>query len=363
MKIAFIDSWPQSSIEGSGTAIGIRGLRNALTDQGERVSVMSPRGTWPRNTTARRLFFNAALPLRLDVSKHDIVVGFDYDGFLCSGRTRKVPYIVSIKGVLAEEARHERGRTRAVLRALSLLERHNARRADIVVTTSHYCRKAIVEHYGVLEKRIRLVPEGIDLDHWRRVLLSEHRRDTGATILCVARQYPRKHVADLLHAMPLIRRVIPGARAVIVGNGPEHGNLMRMRDELRLGDVTTLLGNVADDDTLIRLYRHADVFCLPSIQEGFGIVFLEAMASELPIVATSACAIPEVVPHGRAGWLVPPGDVASLAHALIRLLTDPSRREAYGRQGLAHVQRYDWKMVAKRFADAIGSDERSFDAR
>jgi glycosyltransferase involved in cell wall biosynthesis len=153
--------------------------------------------------------------------------------------------------------------------------------------------------------------------------------------------------------MPLVRRAVPHARALIVGDGPEHANLLRLHADLGLGDAARLLGVIPDDDDLARLYRHADVFCLPSVQEGFGIVFLEAMASGLPIVGTSAAAIPEVVPHRRAGTLAPPGDVEALAGALIEQLRRPELRAAYAAYGLAHVQRYDWGQVAETFLEVV----------
>ncbi|HWQ12399.1 MAG TPA: glycosyltransferase family 4 protein, partial [Roseiflexaceae bacterium] len=312
---------------------------------------------WPERLTARRLLFNAYLPALLRTLRYDLVVGFDIDGFLWSGRPPAArggtPYVVSIKGVLAEEARQERGEARRLLWSLSHLERHNARGADAVLATSAYCRDAIVRHYGVPPQRVRLVPEGIDLERWRRIGHQEPHETDGATILCVARQYPRKHVADLLRAMPLVRRAVPQAQALIVGDGPEHDNLLRLHARLGLGEAARLLGAIPDDDALARLYRHADVFCLPSVQEGFGIVFLEAMASGLPIVGTTAAAIPEVVPHGRAGTLVPPGDVAALAGALVELLQRPELRASYAAYGQEHVERYDWGRVAESFLEAV----------
>ncbi|MCC6418171.1 MAG: glycosyltransferase family 4 protein [Gemmataceae bacterium] len=358
MKIAFLDSWLQSSAQGSGTAVAIGGLRQALEARGHEVTRLAPDATWPANLILRRLRFNLKLPALLRQRHFDLIVGFDIDGFLWSGRGRRSPYVVSVKGVLAEEARQETGRWRWLLGALARLERRNVRRAPLVLTTSDYCRRALVRHYGVPARRVRLVPEGIDLARWQRLVREVPPTGDGATVLCVARQYRRKHVADLLRAMPLVRRVVPHARALVVGDGPEHANLRRLWAELQLGETVRLLGEIPDDEAVARLYRQADVFCLPSVQEGFGIVFLEAMASGLPVVATTAAAIPEVVPQGNAGILVRPGDVEGLAAALAELLRAPRQRAACAAFGREHVRQFDWPVVAGRFLDECGSASR-----
>jgi glycosyltransferase involved in cell wall biosynthesis len=95
------------------------------------------------------------------------------------------------------------------------------------------------------------------------------------------------------------------------------------------------------------------VFCLPSEQEGFGIVFLEAMAAGLPVVSTTAAAIPEVVPHGQAGLLVPPRDPQALAGALLQLLGDTALQERCRSFGRLHVQDFSWDRVAERFLAAV----------
>jgi glycosyltransferase involved in cell wall biosynthesis len=344
-----VDSWLQNSAQGSGTAVGISGLQRELMQQGHTVTRMAPDITRPRNLLLRRLWFNVRLPELLRRQPFDLVVGFDIDGFLYSPRRRTVPFVCSVKGVAAEEARQETGTARWLLGGLARLEGANSRSADLVLTTSNYCRDAIRHHYGVPAARIRLVHEGIDLARWQRLRAEVPHHSDGVTILCVARQYRRKRVKDLLHALPLVRRHVPGAHGVIVGAGPEHPRLRRLVRELALQDAVQLRGEIPDDDEVALLYRRADLFCLPTIQEGFGIVFLEAMAAGLPVVSTTAAAIPEVVPHGAAGWLVPPRDVGTLAEALVGLLRDPARRAAYGAFGQVHAQRFDWPVVAASF--------------
>jgi glycosyltransferase involved in cell wall biosynthesis len=348
MRIAFLDSWLQQVAEGSGTAAAIGGLGRALRAHGHHVARIAPPVAWPPNLTLRRLWFNLYVPALLRTLSYDLIVGVDIDGVLVAGRIT-TPYVCSIKGVIAEELQHERGNVRRLLWLLSRLERINARRAPLVITTSDYCRQSVHRHYGVPTERIRLVPEGIDLASWPM----PPTRPPGQTILCVARQYPRKHIADLIRAFAQVRQRFPAAELVIIGDGPEHHRLRALTTTLGLGAACHLLGAVPNDDEVKAWYYRADLFCLPSVQEGFGIVFLEAMAAGLPVVATTAAAIPEVVPHGEAGLLVPPGDVPALADALATLLADPVRRQHYGAFGRAYVARFDWMRVAERFLEVI----------
>jgi glycosyltransferase involved in cell wall biosynthesis len=335
LRIALLDSWLQSAVEGSGTAVGIGGLEEALRTIGHRVDRIAPPVSH-LPITLRRLLFNLRLPLRFDPSPYDLVVGFDWDGvWLREQRTKnkgtkeqskiqnRVPrrgeskmdviqnpkskiqnriiqnrYVCSIKGIIAEELQFERGRIRLLFTLLARLEGRNARRADRVITTSAYCRARIAYHYRVPPERIGIVPEGIDVGAWTAALESTPpRSDPRPTILCVARQYPRKRVIDLIEAFAILRRHLPDSQLRVVGDGPEHERLMARARSLGVADAVAFLGGLPDEDVK-REYAHCDVFCLPSAQEGFGIVFLEAMVAGKPIVSTTAAAIPEVVRHG-----------------------------------------------------------------
>jgi glycosyltransferase involved in cell wall biosynthesis len=355
LRIAFLDSWLQDSSSGSGTAVAIGGLAEALIRRGHRVERLVPLGRWPRSLLLRRLWFNVTLPLRFRSGgrpgPYDLIVGFDIDGTLLSG-SMSAPYVCSVKGVLAEEAQCERGLP------LSLLERRNARRAPLVLSTSRYCIDRIRFHYGVATERLVTVPEGIDLSLWQPTADPTALVDLDAardpfTVLCVARQYPRKRVVDLIDAFAVVTAREPRARLVIIGDGPEHAALQRRLQDRGLQAQVRLLGALQEDAEVRRWYTRASVFCLPSEQEGFGIVFLEAMASGLPVVTTTSAAIPEVVPDGEAGLLVPPRDPDALAQALLRLMQDPDLRARLRECGRRHVRQYSWDRVADRFLEAV----------
>ena len=284
----------------------------------------------------------------------DLVVGFDLDGFLWA-RRRSVPFVASLKGIVADELRNERGWVRALLGVQARWERANTARADLVVVTSRYQADVAGREYGVPAARLAIVPEPIDLPRWQEDFARAPRRARRApTVLSVARMYPRKRLGDLLRAAPPLRARLPGAQVRIIGNGPEREALDRLHRELALGDAAVLLGDVSRA-VLAEEYANADCFCLPSVQEGFGIVFLEAMAAGLPVVACRAAAIPEVVLDGRTGVLVPPRDPAALAEALGAVLGDGERARTLGAEGRRWVTEFTPERVARRFLDAVHS--------
>lgn len=329
--------------------MAISGLAGGLREHGHEVVPLRPRAA--TGGVARRLGFNLLLPVRLDVDAFDLLVGFDLDG--CLLPPGDTPRVCSLKGVMADEMRFEEGGTRLRFALLSRLERRAARTADRVVVTSRYSRRVVRDAYGVPDARTAVVPEGLDLRAWSELPAPGPWADRPA-ILNVARQYPRKNTATLLRALPRVLEAVPEARLRVVGGGPELPSLRRLADRLGLDAAVRFLGPVEDPGALRREYASAAVFCLPSLQEGFGIVFLEAMAAGLPIVAGRAGAVPEVVPDGEVGCLVPPRDVDALAIALVRLLRDSDRRRSLGRHGRRHVRDFGWCRVAARFLEAVG---------
>jgi len=338
---------------GSGTFVGISVLQCALEAQGHRIDLISPSsGPTRLGHAAQRIAFNLRAGRKLAHLAYppDMVVGFDLDGCLLR---RNAPFVASIKGVLAEELTFERGIVRFSLWLQSRFERLNVRRAPLVLTTSEYARRRIAANYSVPVGKIAVVPEPIDLSGWRTALAAAGPRLAWTpTILSVCHLYPRKSVDVLLRAMPQVRASIPNARLRIVGIGPELDRLIALRDVLGLSGEVDFLHHLPFEQ-LVFEYRDAALFCLPSRQEGFGIVLLEAMAAGRAVVASRATAIPEVVPDSVVGSLVTPGDPDALAATLIDLLSHPERADALGAAGSRHVEAFDAPVVATRFMETI----------
>lgn len=347
MRFAFLTSTPLTATEGSGTFVGIDTLAAGLVAAGHQVDIR-PLRLRTRFHTLDRYLYNLGVAVRPPAA--DVVVGFDLDGFLWA-RRRSRPFIASLKGIIADELRNERGHVRALLALQARWERINVSRADRVVVTSEYCASVAHRAYGVPRAKLAIVPEPLDLEGWQRLFAAAPRRPAGRpVVLSVGRMYPRKRFPDLLHAARLLSRRIPEVQVRIVGNGPEWPRVSAVRDELDLKDTVVLLGD-ASRRQLAAEYANADCFCLPSVQEGFGIAFVEAMAAGLPVVACRAAAIPEVVLDRRTGLLANPRSPEELAMALETLLANDGLRKDLGNAGRAWVTRFARDRVAARFAE------------
>jgi glycosyltransferase involved in cell wall biosynthesis len=343
MPFRFITSTPLDIVRGSGTFAGISTLAKFLRTSGETVDLVTPTLRFPIYTV-ERLIFNEMLRLGRR-SGNGVTVGFDMDGYTLAGRGRGL-HIASIKGVIADEMRFERGLTQATMRLQALCEKHHVQRADLVIATSRYSAGQIQQLYAI-SSQPRIVPELIDLSSWHRLLqLNPARPQVNKfVVFSVCRFYPRKRLHVLLGAAGRLRSKIPGLEVRIVGNGPEAPRLQSICRGKGLQEIVTWLGNVSQDE-LAREYNRCDVFCLPSVQEGFGIVFLEAMASARPIVAARATAVPEVVKHGI---LVEPDDDEALAEGIELLYHAPDLRAALAARGSEWVKQFDAPLVAEAF--------------
>lgn len=174
------------------------------------------------------------------------------------------------------------------------------------------------------------------------------------TVLFVGRLVERKGVPVLLEAWA--RAALPDATLAIVGDGPDRSALEARAAALGIGSTVDFRGRVSDAE-LGAAYSAADLFVLPAVldargdTEGLGVVLLEAMASNVPVLASAAGGITDVVVDGESGSLVPPGDPAALAAALQRLRSDSELRARLAAGGIARVRdEFSWDAIADRWA-------------
>jgi phosphatidylinositol alpha-mannosyltransferase len=218
------------------------------------------------------------------------------------------------------------------------------RRIHACLAVSNAAKRTVARHFP---GNYTIVPNGIDIGRFQlpTVRPSEMSRDC-RHVLFVGRLEPRKGVNGLIHAMTIVQRGAPDARLVVVGDGPDRAGLEAAARSAGL--QVTFTGRVSDD-LLPAYYRAADVVCSPALGgESFGIVLLEAMAAERPIVATEIEGYVELVGDAGCARLVAVNDPSALASEIASLLSDSGLRRQLGERGGAFVRRYDWMAIARR---------------
>jgi glycosyltransferase involved in cell wall biosynthesis len=212
------------------------------------------------------------------------------------------------------------------------------RRADAVIAISEFVGSS-VRAAGIDSSRVHVVANAIDTAAWTPQLGRDERRaEFGFTpdntvILSVSRLFPAKGPGDLIRAFALVHEVRPGARLVIVGREVEPGyaaQLKLLAVDLGVDESAVFTGQRGDVPSLMAA---ADIYAMPSQFEPFGLVYLEAMAMQLPIVALDNGGTPEVVEAGTVGLLSPAGDLRSLVDDMLTLIDNPLLRHEMGRRG------------------------------
>jgi glycogen synthase len=254
------------------------------------------------------------------------------------------------------------------------IERTAYQNADGVVAVSASMKKDVHELYGVPLERIRVIHNGIDLKQYRPTPNVATLRELGIDpdvpfVLFVGRITRQKGIIHLVNA---IRHVHAGAQVVLCAGAPDTPEIAEeMSDAVerakRESDHRIVwIREMLPKEKTITLYTHAAIFVCPSVYEPFGIINLEAMACETPVVASAVGGIPEVVIHGETGLLVPTGAASTtdvepadpagfsrlLAGGINRLLDDPELRRSMGRAARARVEElFSWSSIARQTVD------------
>ena len=226
------------------------------------------------------------------------------------------------------------------------------------LTVSQASYGQMLKWYPELKNRMSVIHNGIDLDAFEKELIqfsTQEKQKIHSQIfeakpeekilLTIAALHPRKGLKYLLKAMPKILQEKNNVKLVIVGEGPEKLELLKLTEKLKIKNQVLFLGH---QENIPRLMKCSDLFVLPSVKEAFGLVLLEAMAAQLPIVATNVGGIPEIVEDRKTGFLVEPKDPHVLAQTIIMLLNNKPLREKLAFLGHHRVKQFDIKMMVEK---------------
>jgi phosphatidyl-myo-inositol dimannoside synthase len=235
---------------------------------------------------------------------------------------------------------------------------------DVVTYLGAYTRARLAPAVGP-RARLERLPSGVDTEAFRPGAGgAEVRRRYGLlgrpVVVCVSRLVPRKGQDVLVRALPELRRRVPGVALLLVGGGPDAERLRRLADETGVAGDVVLTGSVPWSE-LPAHYDAGDVFAMPCRTrraglevEGLGIVFLEASATGLPVVAGRSGGSPDAVLDGETGHVVDGRRVAEVTEAVAGLLEDPDRASRMGEAGRAWVQReWRWDVLAGRLRELL----------
>lgn len=258
----------------------------------------------------------------------------------------------------------------------SWMERTSIEDADALVAVSQETRADILRLFSVAPKKVHVIHNGTDLNEFHKVPGVSGLRRFGVDperpyVLFVGRITRQKGIIHLVNAIPWLH---PSLQVVLCANTPDTSEIgQEMRERIAAVSAqregVTWISEVIPREELIQFYSHATVFCCPSVYEPFGIINLEAMACEVPVVASAVGGIPEVVVPGETGLLVDlklkegtfePVDPAQfsrdLAAAINKVALDPALSEWMGKNGRKRVEEhFSWAAIARKTLDLYQS--------
>lgn len=240
---------------------------------------------------------------------------------------------------------------------------HAVREANLVTAISGSVKDSLIDA-GASEEQIRHIPNGIDFERFRQAdgpdVYKQLKLPPDARLVLTVGSYERRRGHEnLIKAMPAIKAAEPRARLVIVGRSTH--KLQPLIDELGMADDVVTTGEIgfpangaSHNDLLAAIYRASSVYLSGGMAEGaegLSLAVLDAMAAELPVVATNISGNRDIIVDGQNGLLVEPGDVESIAERSIRLLQDENLRKRLGQAGNDTVRKYSWDEIANQYLD------------
>lgn len=212
---------------------------------------------------------------------------------------------------------------------------------DSIITVSQFTKNRLVK-FGLNPERIFVIPNGIDLPSFNK---SDGHPSQNNSLAILGRLVKQKGHIYLIEAMKRVVKEVPDAKLNVIGDGPLRSSLEAKVREYRLDTNIVFRGGVADQEKF-KMLCSSNIFVLPSLKEGFGIVLLEAMACGLPIVANDLPVLREVSIDGQNGYLVDVKNPEELAGKIVVLLKDEQRRKEMGKYNREYVKQFNWDRIA-----------------
>jgi N-acetyl-alpha-D-glucosaminyl L-malate synthase BshA len=241
---------------------------------------------------------------------------------------RKVPFVTTLHGTDITLVGNDR--------SYLPITRFGIEHSDAVTAVSHYLKNRTIQEFQI-QRPISVIPNFVNCDVYSRskdpALRERFARPGEAIFIHISNFRPVKRVDDVIAVFSRVRKTCP-ARLLLVGDGPERPKAEWLAETQGVAQDVLFMGKQSEMAPLLSV---ADVLLLPSENESFGLVALEAMACEVPVIATCIGGIPEVVEHEEDGFLFSLGDVEAMAAASIKLIQQPQLRDEMGKTARQHA--------------------------
>jgi glycosyltransferase involved in cell wall biosynthesis len=301
---------------------------------------------------------NPTMLLKLLKTDVDVIHAHEYCHFttymsVLAARIKKLPFILTEHGYPDQI-----GITKNLVRLYNkIILPQIVSKSKRIIAVSNFIKKELISRYNVPSEKISVVYNSIDLEDYKikdDTFRKKYNLENKKIILAIGRLIKEKGFQNLIKAIPIIKRKVPEAVVVIIGpNNYYKPELMRLSKTTE----NVIFTNTISEDMLKSAISSSDVISIPSLYEPFGIVALEAMAYEKPIVASKVGGLSEVLNESNSS-LVKPGDVKELANEIINLLNNKKLSIKLGEKAKKDVKKYDWKNnidnIINIYEDVIG---------
>lgn len=355
MRIGFIcNEYPPSTCGGIGTFT--RELAEQLTTLGHEVRIIGvysdikeaeiseqnqviverlpAKSGWRGIIGNRRTLYRRIKQLQSE-DAIDVIESPDFEGYSAFWGRLKIPLLVRLHGTVTYFS-HELNQPAS--RLIRLIEREALKKADRLVSVSHYAAKQTLDIFA-LDKAYDVVHNGVA---WPLATDIKQDYTYSGRVVFTGSIMPKKGVLSLAKAWPAVREVFPQAELIIIGKDTVSDGLSVKAQMLEIvGEegAMTFTGHISKQ-ALQAHVRDADVAIFPSFSESFGLGPVEAMALAVPTIYTELSCGPEIVQHEKNGLLINPENPESIALSLVQLMSNEKQREFYGKAGRAHAEQF-----------------------
>lgn len=348
LRIALVGPLPPPA---GGMANQTQQLARLLREDGAQVQLLAVNGPVLPPWLARIRYLRAALRLPVHLwrlwrtaNTVDLFHIMANSGWSWHLQAAPALWIASLKG--KPSLLNYRGGEAAVFFARApRLVAFSLRRASAIIVPSAYLA-GVFEQYG---HTAHIVPNVVDLQRFTLATPAAPPTADGPSILVARHLESLYDNASAVRAFAIVRAAFPAARLVLAGGGPQRAALARLARTLGVLDSVRFAGPV-DNAAMPALYQASDIVLNPSLADNMPNSVLEALACGVPVVSTNVGGIPALLQDGVTALLVPPGDPAAMAHAILALLRDPPRARQQVQAGRAHAATFGWPDVAPRLA-------------